>query len=184
MPLTPTLTTILRPLIGLPCWQVQWDANTNLAMNFGEPSLAIREPKQSLAESPRVRELFSYRHITVRGAWFLWIVHAYWKLILREDISITSRSGQRQMQHALTQLDGQRLLRVMIAPATGHTTLLFDLGAQLILRRQRKVAEDIWMLYTPEGQVLTMRGDGQTSYQPDTQAERWYPIEQMTVVPE
>jgi hypothetical protein len=180
--LIPTLTTILQPLIGLPCWQVQWDANTNLAMNFGDPTLAIREPKQTLVESPHVREMFSYRHITVRGAWFLWVLHAYWKLVLRDGTGITGTSGQRQKQQALARLDGQQLLGATITPTTGHTILRFDLGAHLTLRRQQKAAEELWTLYTPTAHVLTVRGDGQMSYQSDMEPDSWRPIEQLTAI--
>ncbi len=180
--MTPPLNTIIEPLIGLPCWHVQWDVNTNLAMNFGEPSLSIREPKQIQTDSSRLREVFSYRDITIRGEWFLWILQSYWKLTLREGTSTTIRSGQRQMQQALARLDGQRLLGVMIMPITGHTTLSFDLGAQLTLRRQLKKPEDMWILYTPEAYALTMRSDGHVSYQPIDQDEQWHPIEQRTVI--
>jgi hypothetical protein len=75
-------------------------------MNFGKPSLSIREPKQIQTDSSRLREVFSYRDITIRGEWFLWILQSYWKLTLREGTSTTIRSGQRQMQQALARLDG------------------------------------------------------------------------------
>jgi hypothetical protein len=182
------IETLLQPLLGLPCWQVQWERHTNLAMEFGTPSLEIREPHATAATSARVRELFSYRHVALRGAWMLWILHAYWRLQLRDGQIITGASSQRQRQHGLSRLDGQYLRTITIAPQTARTTFQFDLGAELTVRRWRESDEDVWMVYTPDAYVLTIRSDGQWEYVSETQAPdspgAWVPLEAVVIVSE
>ena len=182
----PNVHTILEPLIELPCWHVRWDRMTNLAMNFGQPSLVIREPHVSASPSPRVNELFSYRRVTVRGAWFLWVLHAYWKLTLRDRRTTTGSCSYRQMQQVLTRLDGQRLAGLEIQPATGRTTMTFDLGARLDIRRFQRSTDDVWTMYVPDSHVLTIRSDGQISHQLDTQAHPelgpWFALPSRAVI--
>ena len=52
-----------RRVIGLPCWNVAYDPQTNLSLNFGRPRLLVREPRPSRARSPKVRRLLSRRAI-------------------------------------------------------------------------------------------------------------------------
>jgi hypothetical protein len=182
------IVSLLQPLLGLPCWQVQWERHTNLSMEFGTPSLEIREPHATAATSARVRELASYRQVTLRGAWMLWILHAYWRLRLRDGQIIAGASSQRQRQYRLSRLDGQYLRTITIAPQTARTIFQFDLGAELSVRRWRRSDEDVWMIYTPDAYVLTLRCDGQWQYASATQAsdslDIWTPLEAVVIVSE
>lgn len=165
--------SIIESAYTLPCWNVIWERYTNLSMQFGAPSLHIREPRQTSVESERVRELFSYRHISLRGEWFLWIELAYWRLLLADGTSVTPNSPQRQLSRALGLLDGQKLTNCNINAANGKTAFLFDLGAELTVRRMERSTDRLWSLYSPNEKVLIIRADGQASYELSSEPQRW-----------
>jgi hypothetical protein len=59
-----------------------------------------------------------------------------------------------------------------------RTILEFDLGAALVTKPYNR-ADEQWMLYEPEGKVLTVRADKRYSYGWADRAEReknWRPI--------
>lgn len=154
----------LKQIYGKHCWGVEYDCNVNLSMSFGDPVLRIREPVQSKSSSSKVQELFARRHVTVKGKWWLWIYCAYWKLSFEGVRAATGASSFKQIQIALARLNGQMLKQVEINPQTGATRFVFDLGGLLeVWRFERDSKKDLWMLYAPDGNVLAVRGDGQSS---------------------
>lgn len=176
--LTDTVSKAFKQVYGKPCWGVEYDRNVNLSMSFGDPILKIREPIQSISPSNKIRELFARRHVTVKGKWWLWIFCAYWKLSFDGERAASGTSSFRQIQIGLAKLSGQILKQVEINPQTGATRFVFDLGGLLEVRRfERDSKEDLWMLYAPNGNVLTVRSDGQFSYQlANDQEERLLPL--------
>jgi hypothetical protein len=165
-----SVSEILSRLNGQVCWGVEWDCNVNLSMSFGDPILTIREPATKKFNSPDLKELFSSRRITVKGKWWLWVFCSYWKITFPNHPGASSSSSYRQKRIAMAKLDGQRLCSVQINPQTGATQFDFDLGGKVNIRRfDRNSNHDLWMLYEPDGYVLTIRGDGQYSYQPGNQ---------------
>jgi len=72
------IDAVFERMFGLPCWGVHWDAQTGLRLNFGEPHLETREPKEMPPES-RLKTLYTYRSVHVYGEWVLWI-DGLWRL--------------------------------------------------------------------------------------------------------
>jgi hypothetical protein len=154
-----------RKIYGKPCWGLEYDPQLNLSMSFGDPILRIQEPKQSKSKNSLVRDLLSRRRVTVKGKWWLWIYCAYWKISLNGSRAATSSSSFLQISKSLAKLQGQVLNEVHVNPRTGATRFDFDLGGVLEVRRfERKSEDDLWMLYEPNGHVLTLRGDGRYSH--------------------
>jgi hypothetical protein len=58
---------------GHPCWGLNYDSRPNLSMNFGKPSLNIREAFQTNAKTEFARRVAAGRCVTVRGEWWLWL---------------------------------------------------------------------------------------------------------------
>jgi hypothetical protein len=167
-------------LYGLPCWKVEWDANLNLSMNFGQPSLHIHEPKELKSSDEKISDSFKYRDVTVRGEWYFWILSGYWKLSIRDFDEVTGATSYKRKSMALARLDGQKLMHVRIDPKTSATEMEFDLGAILSIRRVGlKTDEDIWSLCKPNGYVVSVRADGQYFDDPDdtpSGKNQWKPI--------
>jgi hypothetical protein len=149
------------------CWNVSWDPQTNLWIEFGAPSLYIREPRASNTRSDRVQRLMRYRLVVPRGAWRLAVWLARWRLALRDDAPVSGALGSNSRRaDALRCLDGQRFVAATVDRLTGFTRLEFDLGAVLELRRfSANEHEEMWSLYRPNDFVLTVRNDGRYKHE-------------------
>jgi len=167
-------------LYGIPCWDVHWDCDTGLRLNFGVPHLDVQEP---LAKEPRPgkRDLLRiYRQVWVHGDWKLW-VDGHWKLTLRDIPPVRGSSSIRQILPGLARLDGQQLTGLEIDQHSAFTRFVFDLGAVLEVRRlDRGGQDDLWELLTPEDRTLTVRGNGTYSFDRRyVQKRSWRPIERV-----
>ena len=144
-------------LLGLPCWGVKRGHGSFLTLEFGAPRLVIREPLQSTSPSARVRRGLARRHVYVAGDWHLWIYMCHWQVHSGGRVSGDS-SSNRRVQNAVRVLDGQRLIGVSLSPKGARTRFAFDLGAVLETKPYDRKSEQ-WMLYCPNGRVLTLRAD-------------------------
>jgi hypothetical protein len=140
-------------------------------MNFGSPSLDIREPLNTNAMSVVALRISTGRRVTVRGQWWLWIYHCYWRLSGNDLPAVTDSSSLRRIERATKHLDGQKLVSVAVEPDTGATRFVFDLGSILHCRRcERDSSDELWMLYKPNGYVLSVLGNGTFSHQRSTKS--------------
>jgi len=160
-----SIESIIKPLLGMVSWGVQWDPQLNMEISFGEPVMTIREPHASKSASKRIREAASRRVVTVKGKWWLWIFCAHWDLHIDAGCQATGASSYKRKSMAMRRLDGQRLVSMQVDKNTGATTFSFDLGATLRLRRFAEDDSDIWTLYFPGRMVLGVRGDGTYTHQ-------------------
>jgi len=160
-----------QQLYRKPCWGLHFDSQLNLSMNFGKPSLRIREPFSTASKLEVVRRMAARRCVTVRGEWWLWIYCSFWRLSTNSTLLATSSSSSRRIERALKQLDGEALEAVTVNPATGATKFIFDLGCALECRRfERDSDAELWMLYKPRGYVLSARGNGTFTHERASQA--------------
>lgn len=161
-----------QPLYGEPCWGLRYDRNLNLSMNFGKPSLSVREPFKAESKDEAIRRLAARRLVTVRGEWWLWIYCCYWRLTSDGLPLATGSSSFRQIDRAMAQLGGQKLVAVDVVPETGATRFAFDLGCVLHCRRfERDSDAELWTLYKPSGYVLSVHGNGTFSHHRGTEVE-------------
>jgi len=143
-------------------------------MNFGKPSLEVREPFKTDSKSEFVQRVAAARRVTVHGEWWLWIYCCYWRLTLDGVGMATGSSSFRRIERATKHLDGQKLVSVDVDPETGATRFDFDLGCALHCRRyDRDSDRELWILYKPRGYVLSVRGNGCVSHQRSTELNRW-----------
>lgn len=156
------------PLCGKPCWGVVYDSHTNLAMNFGDPYLVIREPYSTESKLKRVQEQASRRQVHVRGQWWLWIFYASWRVYRKGQLLGGYSSSFRKGSIAAHFLDGQKLIAVKTNAKTGETRFEFDLEGVLEVSRFKKDddSSDLWLLYKPNGYVLSVHGDGTYDHAP------------------
>ena len=160
-------TRTLSRLVGLPCWDPTYHPLTGLWLNFGEPRLSVREPKQSRARSPRVRDLFARRLVQAVGTWRLALTGARWRLEARPGTrAITHASLEGRIDSVIARFAGQVLTRVEVDPTTGITTADFDLGARLTASGSRYEDGELWTLYQPRERCFSLRlpEDGQPEF--------------------
>jgi hypothetical protein len=164
---------LFQPLYGQPCWGLCYDRNLNLSMNFGKPSLRVREPYDTDSKSGVVRRLAARRLVTVRGEWWLWIYYCSWRLILGGLELATGSSSLRRIHGAMAQVEGQQLVSAEVEPETAATRFVFDLGCVLHCRRfEQDTDAEMWMLYKPSGYVLSVHGNASFSHQRAKEAEK------------
>jgi hypothetical protein len=155
------ITQTFEQFSGLPCWGVKHGQMMNLSMNFGTPSLRIREPIISNGMSEWARRKLSRRNVTVGGEWFLWLFGCFWHLSSNGNPLATGSSSQRKIDQAICELDGQKLIEATVNPINGATSFSFDLGCLLECRRFGPDSNtDLWSLYKPSGFVLSVYGNG------------------------
>lgn len=151
----------IDPLRDCPCWGIQAGRAMNLSMNFGEPSLFVRAPLATTSVSPTIQAIASRRLVTIRGEWLLWLWACHWSLSRSGETLATGASSQRRIDRATLQLSGQKLVSATVDEKTGATRFQFDLGAELHCRRyDANSREELWLLYRPNGEVLSVSGDG------------------------
>lgn len=129
---------LFAPLYGQPCWGAKSGTAAFVTLEFGNPSLAIREPRAPKAsDSPAVAKHMGRRHVIVRGERRLWIQSCAWKVMTggkRIGHSNPTGTSRRPIDRAAEELNGQKLMQVTVNPRTSATVFEFDLGSRLETR--------------------------------------------------
>ena len=149
-----------KELVGKPCWSVKWDVDLGFELNFGAPHLEVREPHESAAPNASARRAASYRQIVVRGQWWLWSLGGNWRVTQRDAMPVTGSTPWPRMCRSLCDLDGQKLTSGSINRRTGATELRFDLGGVVEMWGSKFPDRQIWSLYGPSRQIITVSTDG------------------------
>ena len=153
----------LKSVLGLPCWQVRWDNQVGLDMNFGAPRLEIREPRASTSKSLRVRQLFAQRGVYLKGTHWLVAAPEVWRLRLGDGFEVRRTSSAKRLDIAVARLSGEKLRTLEINARTGATTFRFDLGSTLEVRPPRQLHDDdleLWSLHAPINRYVAVFAGG------------------------
>lgn len=172
--------SVFAPLVGLPAWGAQKGHGSMLTFEFGEPSLQIREPiDTSDKASTKAAASLARRKITPRGEWHLWIYCCNWRCLANGVEIARSDSADAEIAAAAAELDGQRLLAVIVEPQRGRSTFTFDLGGLLETSPYDDGQDEQWLLYHGSGDVFAYRADGHYSWGPSDKHpgdEVWLPL--------
>jgi hypothetical protein len=163
MQTVPIFYKVFRELYGEPCWNVKPGYGSTLTLEFGKPHLDVSEPTVARkGASRRVRRSLARRRVFVHGEWHLWIYSCAWE-VLSNGKHVGNGSTERSMRRAADLLDGQKLIGFSFSSKKVQCVFEFDLGATLRTVPYDKKGEQ-WMLYTPEGKILTLRADRRYQY--------------------
>ena len=144
------VTEAFAPLVGKPAYLVQKGLGSFVTMEFGEPSLYIREPAKGLPG----------RLVSVQGEWHLWIYCCSWRVTKEGTLVAHSESSDKEIEEAMRFLDGQCIESVYVHPDCS-TTFEFDLGGVMETQPYEPGTDDEqWYLYEPGETVFSLRGDG------------------------
>ena len=168
-----------KQLLGKPCWGVKRGWGSFLTIEFGQPHLELLEPRETTSTSKKVQAAAARRLAYVRGDWHLWVYCCQWGVFNDSGELIGDTSSRRSIDRAAAFLNGQALVAGALIPRGMRTVLEFDLGARLEMKPYNRTAEQ-WMLYEPNGKVLTVRADKRYSYgSKDHAPERmqWLPVQ-------
>ena len=149
-----------------------------LSFEFGQPHLVVTEPRISDSPSERVCRAAARRRVRPSGEWWLLIEFCRWRLQTADAPVVTSEASEAEIEQAIRQIDGEKLVGVEIDPAAGTSLFRFDLGGTLATWSDEPRDEQ-WSLHRPDGSVLSYRGDGRYSLGPKDGApedEVWTPL--------
>jgi hypothetical protein len=160
------ISDIIEKIYNTPCWSVKQGHGSFLTFEFGQPHLKVREP----SSENRVKKS-NYRKITLHGEWHLWIYCCSWKIYLSNELVAWSESSRIKVKNALEYIDGQKITNVEINSDTADTVFYFDLGGVLKTKGYSDDLYEQWLLFEPQGNVLSVRNDGKYCYQPQDSPE-------------
>lgn len=147
-----TIARVFKPLQDLPCWMVKGGYGSFLKMEFGEPILLY-------GENPRKNR----RTVNICGQWHLWIYCCDWG-VFEGNKMMGSCNNKKSIDKAAQILNGQKLKNIRVYK-NGRTDFRFEYGTLLITKPYDKESEQ-WMLFEPNGMVLTFNWNGCISHQP------------------
>lgn len=115
-------------IYGLPCWNVRPGHGSFLTLEFGQPHLTIREPCEAIhTESAKIKRIYARRKVVLHGDWYLWIYCCDWTFSLAGEL-VGDGESEQGIQDTVCEMDGQKLVRVMVNHPPGHSVFEFDLG--------------------------------------------------------
>jgi hypothetical protein len=152
---------IFAKLYGIPCWNVQQGHGSFVTFEFGTPSLRIGKVIERNPDRPGS---YSRRLVHACGEWHLWIYCCGWQIAQDGNVLAANESTRECIAGACHALNGQVLSAFTCKVARGTIRFSFDLGGKLNTGPYDDELLEQWMLYCPDGYVLTYRSDGAFSY--------------------
>lgn len=138
----------VAPLVGLRAWGVSLGYGSFITFEFGK-----RKSGQE------------YNGIQ-RGEWHLWIYCAVWRLELGSEMIIGSEDPRPLISDSINRLEGAILRSVTISKPTLDTVFMFEPSNKLsVFPISYHDESEHWMLYTPDGNCLTIGPGVEWSYQ-------------------
>lgn len=141
------IQTKISPLLGQKAWGVSLGFGSFLTLEFGQPLLPSEEGQK------------------VHGEWHLWLYNCAWRLEEGNRILAASEDERDKLKSAIQRLENLTLQRIDLVPPTWDAVFTFE--HLVILRLFATYSEDYnyWLLYAPEGNVLSVGPGSFWSYE-------------------
>ncbi len=135
-------------LLGQKAWDAFLGVGSFLTLEFGKP----------LPE----------KHGTIYGEWHLWIYCCVWRLEEAGKVLVASEDERSKIQSAIVLLEGLALQSIEIQPTIWDTVFTFENEVTLKLFSIHSEEYEHWMLFVPDGNVLTLGSSSEWSYESST----------------
>jgi hypothetical protein len=134
-------------LLGQKAWGAELGVGSFVTIEFGS-----RRPATEASERPH-------------GEWHLWVYCCAWRLETEDEVVAASEDPRQKLQAAVQRLNNRVLQAVKVERPALETTFTFD--DELTLRLFPIFSKDFehWMLYDPNGFVLTVGPGTEWSYE-------------------
>ena len=136
------ITHKIKPMLGLPAWDVSLGIGSFLTLEFGEPRILDGG--------------------FIGGEWRLWVYCCSWRLETDDEVLVACEDDRADIARIIPVLEDQKLTAVQITRPALETTFTF--GNNHFLRIFPIYSMDDhehWMLFMPGGNILVI-GPGTT----------------------
>ena len=99
-----------------------------------------------------------------RSAWHLWIYQTDWRLEGPAGVTVGSGDAEAAIDDRIRSLEGRALEAITVD--NGDTAFAFTDGRTLRTMSTASVGDEEWMLFTPEGNVLSVGPGERWTYEP------------------
>ena len=134
------LDSVIQRLIGLPIEQAQLGHGSFLTFDLGKPLKGEQE----------------------RREWHVWIYCCYWEMFRNESSVTHCEDNRLSISNSVESLAGRLFSKIAVG-IDGGSEFQFSDGTSIRTFPWEEEAES-WMIYTPEGIVLTLNSDGTWDY--------------------
>jgi hypothetical protein len=134
---------LMQPLVGQRAWGVRLGTGSFLTLEFGAQRVS--------GQGDRAR---------VHGEWHLWVYCTAWRLDTNEEIYAASEDDRSVLEQRVPVLEGRPLTAYRVEAPALAATIDFS-GLALRMFPVFSYGYEHWLLYLPDGQVLTA-GPGAT----------------------
>lgn len=139
--------THIYPLLGQKAWGVSLGIGSFITLEFG--NILPRDEN----------------HQSNHGEWHLWIYCCGWRLEENNEVLAASEDTRSKLENAVQRLEGLAIESIQRLNSAGDTVFTFE--QQIILRTFSIYSEEFehWMLYMPDGNVLSTGPGSGWSYE-------------------
>lgn len=130
------LDSVIERLIGIPIERAQLGHGSFLTFDLGQPNHGEQD----------------------RWEWHIWIYCCYWNMFRNESMITHCEDDRPRIASNVESLVGSSLSQITVG-VDGASEFRFSEGTALKTTPWEEEAES-WMIYTPEGVVLTFNFDG------------------------
>jgi hypothetical protein len=137
----------ISSILGKKAWGVSLGVGSFITLEFGNPIKSDEENQRT------------------HGEWHLWVYCCEWRLEKGLEVLAGSEDERTKIENAIQELEGLVLQSIDILQPAWDTIFKFE--NDVILRLFSVHSEDYenWMLYTPDGNVLTVGPGASWSYE-------------------
>ena len=145
---------------GHPCWGVTAEYGSWLGLNFGPPTLHVREGVSDSGQGGLQR-----RRVFVEGRYRLWIDLCDWTIFEDGRRRFHSAQPRAALRRAAAHLDGQILQHFSLELRPLRCSFGFDQGITLVTERCADARRDdeLWHFYSPRT-YLGLRSDARLEF--------------------
>jgi hypothetical protein len=137
-----TVTKIVSGLHGKTPSTVQLGVGSFLTMDFGAPAAGM----------------------SGRGEWFLWLYMCMWRIETQDEVLIGSEDSRETIKKWLEYTTLGSVQKINISWPSLDIAIQFNSGIRILTFSYTTRGDEQWMLFTPEGKVLTIYGGGRFHY--------------------
>jgi hypothetical protein len=137
----------VTPLLGHKAWNVSLGVGSFITLEFGEPLPLGEQDKR------------------IHGEWHLWVYMCAWRLEKNNEFIAGSEDPRDKLETDVKLMEGLTIKSIELLPPAYDTVISFKEGVILRLFSIYSKENEHWILYTPDGNVLSIGPGTNWSYE-------------------